>query len=74
MKRFPALLTVLLLAPLAAATAAERKPFLEAIPARVNAESGANVVQLTSQSVISVNVHMEQRFASADGRRIAIER
>jgi hypothetical protein len=74
MKQFLALLTVLLLAPLAASTAAERKPFLEAIPAWVNAESGSEVVQLTSQPVISVNVHMELRFASADGRRIAIER
>lgn len=55
-------------------SAAERKPFLEAIPVWVDAESGAEVVQLTSQPVISTNVHMEQRFASADGRRIAIER
>lgn len=74
MKHRLTLLIALLPAPMAASTAAERKPFVEAIPAWVNAESGAKVMQLTSQSVISVNVHMEQRFASADGRRIAIER
>ncbi|MBC8355984.1 MAG: hypothetical protein H8E66_28740 [Planctomycetes bacterium] len=71
MKHF---LTVLLLAPLAASTAAERKPFVESIPAWVNAESGSEVVQFTSQPVVSTNVQMEQRFAMADGRRIAIER
>jgi len=65
---------ILLLASLAASTATEREPFLEAISAWVNKESGSKVVQLTSQPVISTNVHMEQRFASADGRRIAIQR
>ena len=74
MKYSSTLLTVLLLPQLAASTAAEPKPFVEAIPARENAESGSKVVQLTSQPVISTNVHMEQRFTSADGRRIAIER
>ena len=67
------LVLILLLASLAASTATEREPFLEAISAWVNKESGSKVVQLTSQPVISTNVHMEQRFASADGRRIAIE-
>jgi hypothetical protein len=67
-------LALLLLAPLAASTVAERKPFVEAIPTRVNPESGSKVVQLTSQPVISINVNMEHRFASTDGRRIAIER
>jgi hypothetical protein len=74
MKPFLALLTVLLLPSLAVSTAAERKPYLEAIPAGAEAASGSKIVQLTSQPVISMNVHMEQRFASADGRRIAIER
>jgi hypothetical protein len=74
MKHFLAILTVLLLAPQAALTAAERQPFVEAIPAWVNAESWSRVVQFTSQPVISTNVHMEQRFASANGRRIAIRR
>ena len=68
------LVLILLLASLTASTATEREPFLEAISAWVNKESGSKVVQLTSQPVISTNVHMEQRFASADGRRIAIER
>ena len=68
------LLTALMLTLSSASMAAERKPFLESIPAWVNVVSGSKVVQLTSQPVISVNVHMEQRFASADGRRIAIER
>jgi len=74
MKRGLVLLSVLLLSPVVASIAVERQPFLESIPAWVNAESGSKVVQLTSQPVISTNVHMEQRFASADGRRIAIER
>lgn len=70
-----ALLTILMWVPLGASTAEEeRKPSVEAIPAWENAESGAKIVQLTSQPVISTNVHMEQRFTSADGRRIAIER
>lgn len=67
-------LLCLMLTLISASMAAERKPFLESIPAWVNAESGSKVVQLTSQPVISTNVHMEQRFASADGRRIAIKR
>ena len=68
------LLTALMLTLTSISMAAERKPVLEAIPAWVNVVSGSKVVQLTSQPVISVNVHMEQRFASANGRRIAIER
>jgi hypothetical protein len=74
MKTKIALLIALMPMLISASTAAERKPFLESIPAWVNAKSGAEVVQLTSQPVISTNIHMEQRFAAADGRRIAIER
>ena len=74
MKRFLVLFFIVLLAPMVPSLAAERKPFVESIPAWVNSESGAKVVQITSQPVISNNVHMEQRFASADGRRVVIER
>ena len=74
MKRFLVLFFIVLLAPMVPSLAAERKPFVESIPAWVNSESGAKVVQITSQPVTSNNVHMEQRFTSADGRRVAIER
>jgi hypothetical protein len=74
MKTQMTLLIALMLTLVSVSTAAERKPFLEAIPAWEYAESGSEVVQLTSQPIISINVHMEQRFASADGQRIAIER
>lgn len=57
-----------------AAMAAEREVAVEAIPVEVDQESGAALIQLTSQPVISTNVHMEQRFASANGQRIVIER
>jgi hypothetical protein len=74
MKPTLTLLTALMLTLISASMAAERVAVMEAVPVEVDAESGAAVVQLTSQPVISTNVHMEQRFASADGRRIAIER
>jgi hypothetical protein len=68
------LLPALMLVSISASMAAERVAVREAIAVEVDAESGAAVVQLTSQPVISTNVHMEQRFTSGDGRRIAIER
>ncbi len=74
MKPTVTLLTALMLTLISASMAAERVVVREAISVERDAESGAAVVQLTSQPVISTNVHMEQRFASADGRRIAIER
>ena len=58
----------------AGSTAAERPASIESIRSWVDDESGAEIIQITSQPVISTNVHMEQRFASADGRRIAIAR
>lgn len=46
----------------------------EAIPWDIDASSGAVIEQLTSEPVTSTNIYPEQRFASADGTRIAIER
>ena len=46
----------------------------EELPGWTDPDSGATVVQLTSRAVTSSNVHMEQRFASADGNRIVIQR
>jgi sugar lactone lactonase YvrE len=37
-------------------------------------ESGADIEQLTSEPVTSTNIYCEQRYASADGTRIAIKR
>ena len=68
------LLIALMLTFISASIAAERVAVVEAVPVELHAESGSEVVQLTSQPVISTNVHMEQRFATADGGRIAIER
>lgn len=59
MKRFLVLFFIVLLAPMVPSLAAERQPFVESIPAWVNSESGAKVVQITSQPVTSNNVHME---------------
>ena len=47
---------------------------VEELPGWSDPESGATIVQLTSRAVTSSNVHMEQRFASADGQRIVIQR
>jgi len=47
---------------------------VEELPGWTDPESGARIVQLTSRAVTSSNVHMEQRFASTDGRRIVIQR
>jgi len=47
---------------------------LEAIPAGTDPASGASIVQLTSESVTSHNIYCEQRYACADGTRIAIAR
>jgi hypothetical protein len=74
MKPTLTLLISLMSTLISASMAAERVAVREAIPVEVDTESGAVVVQITSQPVNSTNVHMEQRFASADGRRIAIER
>ncbi len=74
MKPTLTLLISLMFTLISASMAAERVVVREAISVERDAESGAVMVQLTSQPVISTNVHMEQRFASADGRRIAIER
>ena len=46
----------------------------EAIRYEQDAESGAEVEQLTSEPVTSTNIYCEQRYASADGSRIAIAR
>lgn len=46
----------------------------ESIPAGADPACGAEILQLTSQPVISTNIYCEQRFASADGSRIAISR
>ena len=46
----------------------------EAIRFGVDRESGAEIEQLTSEPVTSTNIYCEQRFTSADGKRIAIER
>ena len=46
----------------------------EAIHAETDRQSGAVVEQLTSEPVTSTNIYCEQRYASADGGRIAIER
>jgi len=47
---------------------------VEAIPVGPDPASGASIVQLTSEPVTSHNVYCEQRYASADGTRIAIAR
>ena len=47
---------------------------VEELPGWTDPDSGAGIVQLTSRAVTSSNVHMEQRFASADGKRIVIQR
>ncbi|MCK5843724.1 MAG: hypothetical protein KAG97_03385 [Victivallales bacterium] len=46
----------------------------ESIQREVDDESGSVVDQLTSEPVSSTNIYCEQRFASADGARIAISR
>jgi len=46
----------------------------EAIPAGTDPVSGASIIQLTSEAVTSHNIYCEQRYASADGTRIAIAR
>ncbi len=46
----------------------------EAMPFATDPHSGAVVEQLTSEPVTSTNIYCEQRFASADGSRIAISR
>jgi len=46
----------------------------EAIVCETDPLSGAEIVQLTNRPIISTNVYQEQRFASADGTRIAISR
>ncbi len=46
----------------------------EAIRFGHDAESGADIEQLTSEPVTSNNIYCEQRYASADGARIAIAR
>ena len=46
----------------------------EALRYGQDAVSGAEVEQLTSEPVTSTNIYCEQRYASADGTRIAIER
>ena len=46
----------------------------ESIRFKTDALSGCNVEQLTSDAVTSTNIYCEQRYASADGSRIAIER
>ncbi|MCK5843198.1 MAG: hypothetical protein KAG97_00740, partial [Victivallales bacterium] len=46
----------------------------EAIRFGEDAESGSIVDQITSEPVTSTNIYGEQRFASADGARIAISR
>ena len=46
----------------------------ESIVCRPDPLCGAEVVQLTSQPVISSNIYCEQRYASVDGSRIAISR
>ena len=46
----------------------------EAIRYGQDAESGAEIEQLTSEPVTSTNIYCEQRYTSADGARIALER
>ena len=46
----------------------------EAIRFGRDAESGAEIEQLTSDAVTSTNIYCEQRYASADGARIAVSR
>jgi len=46
----------------------------EAVVCEADPLSGAEIIQLTNRPIISTNVHQEQRFASADGKRIAIQR
>lgn len=47
---------------------------LEQLPGWTDEVSGAEIVQLTSRPVISTNVHMEERYTSADGNRVVIQR
>lgn len=46
----------------------------EAIRFDQDPDTGATIEQLTSEPVTSTNIYPEQRFASADGTRIAISR
>lgn len=46
----------------------------EALRQGIDPESGAIVEQLTSEPVTSTNIYCEQRYAAADGSRIAISR
>jgi hypothetical protein len=46
----------------------------EAIRFSQDAETGAEIEQLTSEPVTSTNIYCEQRYASADGTRIALSR
>lgn len=46
----------------------------EAIRFSQDAVSGAEIEQLTSEPVTSTNIYCEQRYASADGSRIALSR
>lgn len=46
----------------------------EAIRFAQDPETGAEIEQLTSEPVTSTNIYCEQRYASADGTRIAISR
>ena len=48
--------------------------FSERIQCGKDQASGAEIIQITSNAVISTNIYCEQRYASADGRRIAIQR
>lgn len=46
----------------------------EAIRYDTDVRNGAEIEQLTSEPVTSTNIYCEQRFTSADGQRIAIQR
>lgn len=48
--------------------------YAEAIRFGQDAETGAEIEQLTSEPVTSTNIYCEQRYASADGTRVAISR
>lgn len=47
---------------------------VESILCEPDASTGAAIEQLTSEPIISTNVYGEQRFSSADGTRIVLER
>ena len=48
--------------------------YAEAIRFDQDAETGAEIEQLTSEPVTSTNIYCEQRYASADGTRVAMSR